>query len=328
MWRYLPVLLLLSCAPAASPRAGALGAKLSTIDAGGTLGVSVLHVETGQRAGAHAAERFKMYSVVKLPLAIAVLDRVDQGTESLDAKVTFTAAELRSGPPGDIGERFPSGTTLTVRELLTETLQTSDNTACDLLLERIGGPGAVVPALTRRRPLAIDVSRSEGGLALAEHGLPYSAAASQRALVDRLDTTVPPEAHRKAVAAFAGDGKDTATPDAMADLLALLQRGELLSPASTRWLLDTMAGTKTGIHRLRAGLPATVPLQHKTGTGSDVDDVRIAIGDVGLVSLPDGTHLAIATFVSPTRGGDEKAEAAMASAARLAWDAYAGTTRQ
>src|SRR5512132_2769801 len=65
-----------SAAPAA---AAALPADLAEIfaraerEAGGHLGVALLHVESGERFSYHGTERFPMQSVFKLPLAIEVL---------------------------------------------------------------------------------------------------------------------------------------------------------------------------------------------------------------------------------------------------------------
>jgi beta-lactamase class A len=49
--------------------------------------------------------------------------------------------------------------------------------------------------------------------------------------------------------------------------------------------------------------------------------MRISSNDVGIVTLPDGTHFALAVF---TRGGKDGAarEAAIASIARAAWEAF------
>jgi beta-lactamase class A len=47
--------------------------------AGGTVGVAVVHVETGERVSLRGTERFPMASVFKLPIAMQVLHRVDQG---------------------------------------------------------------------------------------------------------------------------------------------------------------------------------------------------------------------------------------------------------
>src|SRR4029453_17540373 len=61
---------------------------------GGTVGVSVLHLESGRGASLHGHDRFPMASVFKLPVAIALLERVDRGALRLDQSVALGAAEI------------------------------------------------------------------------------------------------------------------------------------------------------------------------------------------------------------------------------------------
>lgn len=261
-----------------------------------------------------------MESVFKLPLAIAVMDRVDAGVDTLDAPVTFGPIDFRSGPPDSIADLMPEGGTKSVGELVDTMLRTSDNTAADLLLARVGGGAGVMKSLAARQLGGIDVSRSEGELMLVKHGLPYTRENAERRTAERLIEAQPVEVSRKAMAAKRADPRDKATPDAFVDLLVKLHAGKLLSPASTAFVLGSMQRAMTGPNRLRAGLPPGTVLAHRTGTGESLDGQREAMGDVGIITRPDGTHVAIATFVSPVREGDAKAEAAMAAAARAALD--------
>lgn len=274
----------------------------------------------------HGTERFPMQSVFKVPVALWLLARIDQGHSSLDTQVSVQEADLRSGPspaPADphVGGAYP------VAELLRMMIQTSDNTATDLLLRAVGGPGQVTARLHALGIDGIDVSRTEGELILEAHGIPYSPEAAVRAVADEKIAAVPGVVRRAASEAYLADPRDTATPDAMVLLLARLQKGELLSGSSTHLLLDVMAGTKTGAKRLRAGIPEGLVLAHKTGTSDHFEEQRDALGDVGLVTLPDGTHLALAAFVSRSTKGDDQAERAIAEAARAAYEAFAMPAR-
>ena len=102
----------------------------------------------------------------------------------------------------------------------------------------------------------------------------------------------------------------------MAALLARLFRGELLSRPDTDRVLDAMRRCATGATRLRAGLPKGTEVFDKTGTA------RSCANDVGIATLPDGTHLVVAVF---TRGGRDAAarDGAIASVARAAWETFA-----
>lgn len=82
----------------------------------------------------------------------------------------------------------------------------------------------------------------------------------------------------------------------MVRALAALQRGELLSEASTRFVLDTLGRTTTGPMRLRGGLAPGWHAAHKTGTGQDFRGETFGLNDVGLVTAPDGRTYAVAVL--------------------------------
>src|SRR5690606_24239254 len=87
-------------------------------------------------------------------------------------------------------------------------------------------------------------------------------------------------------------GLDSATPEAIADLLRRLQQGAVLAAPSRGFLLETMYGSRVGPGRLKGKLPAGTPVAHKTGTG------YFATNDVGIIDLPDGRgHVVVAAFI-------------------------------
>ena len=98
----------------AADRAADLDARLRAIavEAGGTLGVKVVHLESGRAAGLNAHGRFPMASVYKLPLAVVVLAKVDAGELSLEQEVEVRPGELRRTgarvDPWKPGSRVPS----------------------------------------------------------------------------------------------------------------------------------------------------------------------------------------------------------------------------
>jgi len=282
------VLALFAAAPAAS-RAASLQAGIDAIaaDAKAAVGVSVIHLETGRHAAVRGGERFQMASVFKVPVAIAVLRAVDAGTLKLDTEVEIRKKDRRKVGPLD--DSWTPGMKVSVARMVDVMLVDSDNTATDKLIAMLGGPQAVQGTLDALGAGGISVALDEKGMG---------------------------RAIRKDAAAFESGAWNGATPDAMASLLARLFRGELLSKAGTDRLLDGMRRCRTGDKRLRAGLPAGTEVFDKTGT------VGSCTNDVGIVTLPDGSHLVVAVFV---RGGGDNAarEATIARIARAAWDAFA-----
>ena len=128
------LVLALLAAPAESREA--LEAKIRTIaqGAGGTVGVSILHIESGHGASVRGGEALPMASVFKLPLAFELLRRVDRGVLRLDQRIPLSPADMRPGN-SPIAERAPQGRiTLSIGELLEAMLVDGDNTAADALL--------------------------------------------------------------------------------------------------------------------------------------------------------------------------------------------------
>jgi beta-lactamase class A len=95
-----------------------------------------------------------------------------------------------------------------------------------------------------------------------------------------------------------------------------------LSAESTALLLDLLTRTVPAAHRIKGQLPAGTPVWHRPGTSGTYQDLTPATNDVGLVELPDGTHLALAVFVRNSRAPLEVREGAIAGAARAAYDAW------
>ena len=129
----------------------------------GTIGVSLIHVESGATLSVHGDERFPMASVYKLPIAIELLAQVSAGTLSLDRPIALAPSDIRACCT--LSRRHPrGGVTVTAGELLELMIAESDNTASDAVLKLVGGP----PVVERRmRTLGFDtinVNRYEGDI--------------------------------------------------------------------------------------------------------------------------------------------------------------------
>lgn len=102
-----------------------------------------------------------------------------------------------------------------------------------------------------------------------------------------------------------------------------LQTNRLLSEKSTQLLLKIMTESTTGQKRLKAGLPAGWSVAHKTGTSGDLLGVSPATNDVGILTTPQGKHIAIAVFISNSPASLEDIEKATAQIAAAAVKAFA-----
>jgi beta-lactamase class A len=273
-----------TAAEAASPVA--LAAKLATVAerAGGRVGVSVIHVESGQELGVGGSVALPLYSVFKLPLAAVVLKSVERGQLSLDQKATVEARDVAPGVPGNAAKWRTLPIAVSVRQLLEFSLVDSDNTASDKLLSLIGGP--------------VELTRRIRALGLSEIEIRTSAKEA---------TGAPDHPNRGSAAG-------------LARLLAALQRGVVLRPTELAVLWDFMGRSQTGQHRLRGALPAGTPVVSKTGSGR----AGSATNDVGVVTLPGRRgHLAIAVLMAGSGLSASEQERLIAEMARAAFDAYA-----
>jgi beta-lactamase class A len=268
----------------------------------GKTGVSIMRIDGGDWVtGKRLGDLFPQQSVSKAWVAMTVLDQVDQGKLRLDQRVRITRDDLavfhqpirdRVIANGEIEE--------TIISLLEQSIRASDNTANDSLLRTAGGPQAVRAFITRKNLGAIRFGPGErllqSGIAGIEWRQEYSVGRRFYAARDAV-----PYAQRKAALdRYLADPVDGASPEAIVRALARLAKGELLSPDSTRLLLDIMSRTSSGPNRLKAGVPAGWRFLHKTGTGQVLSPVSTGYNDIGIMTAPDGTRYAIAVMIGDT----------------------------
>lgn len=289
------------------------------VKAGGRLGLAARNLDSGGEYLYHGDEYFPMQSVYKLPIAIAVLKHVDQGKWTLDQKFVLASQDLSAlySPLADRLSRGKAPYSLSLRTLLEAMIEESDNTACDYFLSLCGGPASVTATLRELGIEGLSVDRPESAIQPEIFGLPPLTAVAplkERRLAWE-------EARRKASAGksfnkYLEDRKrDTSTPAAMVQLMARLYRGELLSGTNTAYLIQVLTATKTGAGRLKAALPASASIAHKTGTGPDLGALNSATNDVGIIT--NGDHLAIAVFLAGSSLPLAKREAIIADACRI-----------
>jgi beta-lactamase class A len=275
-----------AAARAAAPAPGAIAAaekRLAALerDNGGRLGVAVVDSGSGARLSHRAGERFAMCSTFKVLAAATVLKTVDDGRATLDAAISYGPGDLLGYAPvtrRHVGERH-----MTLGDLCAAAIEWSDNTAANLLLRQIGGPHAVTGYV---RTLGDTITR-----------------------LDRTEPTLN--------TAIPGDPRDTTTPDAMvADLTSLL-RGDALSPSSRRHLTAWMIACKTGVKRLRAGLPPDWRVGDKTGSGDHATANTVAI-----LWPPGRAPLIAAVYYTQSTAAPQARDAVHADVARLIADTF------
>jgi beta-lactamase class A len=285
------------------------------LTAGGEVGVSVRHLESGLTLSLNESEMFPMASTFKIAVAGAVLARVDAGQFSLEQMIVVDPALVSSSE--GIAEIFPFvGVSASVRNLIESMLTRSDNTATNVLVALVGGPAAVTAWVRSTGVVNMRIDGDTNGIIGRFFGLPVNSG-SIDAQLRKLFAVNPSlaEISGKPNDSFDNDLRDSTTPTAMTDLLSKIIDTHILSRSSTDLLLGSMQRCITGLKRLRGRLPPETTVQDKTGT------LGGSVNDVGIIALP-GTQgrIVIAVYVKKSTKPMEERERAIAEIARLVYD--------
>jgi beta-lactamase class A len=166
-------------------------------------GVFLVDLDTGAYLDQDASSTFASASTIKFPILVAFFQDVDAGKLRLDELLTMKPEMIADGS-GDLQYKQP-GTQYTALEVVTKMITISDNTATNILIERLGG----IEALNQR-------FRSWG-----------------------LTTTV----LRNRLPDVAGT--NSTSPKELANLMFLVHQGQLVSLGSRDRMLDIMQRTET-----------------------------------------------------------------------------------
>jgi beta-lactamase class A len=103
-----------------------------------TAGVSLVELDTGNYVNLDGEKSFPAASTIKLPILIAFFEAVDRGEISLDEILTVERSNVASGS-GNL--QYSVGKQLTALETATQMIIISDNTATNMIIDRLGGIG-------------------------------------------------------------------------------------------------------------------------------------------------------------------------------------------
>ena len=286
-------------------------------DFDGEVGVAVKDLQGGWIAAWRGDDVFPQQSVIKIWLAVAVLDAADRGELSLDEPVVVRHDDLSlfNQPIRAIVLRDGEFRT-TLRDLLRRSLANSDNAATDILFRRLGGGAAVQAILDRKGLEGVRVGVQERVLQPTISGLRWRPEFSDPTAFKTAREAVPADVRAAALERYLSAPLDAATPLATVDALEALKEGRLLSPTSTAHLLRIMFESRAGAARLKAGLAEGWSISHKTGTGPDYQGRTAGFNDVGLLTAPDGRSYAVAVYMGHTGAPVRERQRMMADVAR------------
>jgi len=287
--------------------------RLDALDARSTLYAK--HLASGREIALRADEPVNTVSVIKIPVMVLAYRDAEAGRLNLDARHVIAPEEMRRGT--GILQSFAVGLNPTWRDLVTQMIITSDNTATDLLIARLGleRVNQMLDALrykeTRLRMTIGQLFRgvweqidpqnaSLSDRQVFERGFPDDAAAPSRSLI------------------YVGDpskwfGRTTARE--ISRMLEQLQKGELAGPASTEEMIRILK-RQLYFSRLPQRIRFRASVGHKTG-----DWPPIIGNDVGII-YSDAGPIVVSVFTNQNRGPFFDLEAAIGKVAEDLLDAW------
>lgn len=237
-----------------------------------TPGIFILDPDTDGYFDLNGTSAIASASTIKIPILVAFFQDVDAGKIRPDELLTMKPQFIATGS-GNMQHKFP-GSKYTALETATKMITISDNTATNMLIERLGG----AEALNQR---------------FASWGLTATAIRNQLPDVEGTNTT---------------SAKD------LANLIAFVNQGELVSRQSRLSLLSIMRRTERN-HLLPRGLGQGATIAHKTGY------IGAMLADAGLIELPNGKRYIAAVMVKRPQN-DPRAEKLIRQISRIAYQHF------
>ena len=287
--------------PAAPPAVLVSNIERIHDDFGGRVGIAIKSIDDGWTVSAGGDTPLPQQSVSKIWVVMTILDQRDRGLLNLSDSITVTRQDLTlfHQPIASLVLRNGSYTT-TVENLLRRAITASDNTANDRLRTLAGGSGAVNEFIRRKALGSIKFGPGERLLQAGTAGLTWNQSYSVGRNFYTARAALPMATRTRAFNAYVANPPDGASAHAMVDALARLKQGNLLSAASTTWLVSTMQETRTGRSRVRHAVPSGWLWGHKTGTGQDLPPRTAGFNDIGILTAPDGKSYAVAILIGET----------------------------
>ena len=313
-----------------------LQAELSRIPA--KAGIYVKHLKTGETASVLPDEKFNSASVIKIPVLVMAYQMAEKSTLDLNARVTIAKGDKRGG--SGVLRYHDAGLQPTLRDVMTQMIITSDNTATDIAIARVGGVPAVntwlkangyAPALQlngtilevfRNRFVLADPKASaltaEDVYGLGSGDLAYGT--SPRAFLESIQAGMEkPEVQAENVrrlnevpASWLGE----ITPAGVGRMIEAMETGKLTSTASADEMSRMFRSQQSGARRLPHFI--TVPVGHKTG-----DFAPSVANDVGIIYTRSGP-VVVSFLLNAIREPYAEAEDRMGHVARVIVEYFDG----
>jgi D-alanyl-D-alanine carboxypeptidase (penicillin-binding protein 5/6) len=253
----------------------------------GTIGVSIMHLPSGESFEFNGNLPLPTASLIKFSIMVALYDAIERGEVDLGTPIRLREEDKVPGS-GILTSNFSAGTQLSLRDALRLMIVHSDNTATNLVVDKIG-----LPATARL---------------MEQMKCPNT---KLHAKVFRRDTSIFPKRSKEF-------GLGSTTANEMVRLLGRLDAGELVSKPASQQMLELLfaCNDRTKIPR---DLPSEVKVAHKTGAVSN------SRTDAGIIDAASGRiAICILTHDNKDRGwtDDNAAHVVCGKIARAAYDHF------
>ena len=231
----------------------------------GKAGIWVKHLTTGEWAGIRDSEIFNSASVIKIPVMVLAFQMADRGELKLDERITIRKDDIRGG--SGIFRYHDEGLQPTFRDVLLQMIITSDNTATDLSIAKVGGVARVNAWLKQ-------AGYADGQKLTQTTGELFAKYNALKPADDRNAKTNSDQSY------WLGE----ITPKGVGLMLEAIEKKTIASTASCEAMLRMMRAQQAGQRRLNHYLStAGVPVAHKTG-----DFPPVLANDVGIIYARSG----------------------------------------
>ena len=253
-----------------------------------SIGVAMTLIEDSDTMSINGNNMFPMLSVYKLPIAMSVINSIDNGWQTLQTPIHVNQNDMHPNTWSPLRDKLTtSDNFINLRDIIQYTLIQSDNNCSDLLLKSIGGVETVQTYLKKLGLPNIQVNNTEWEI-FQSWNLIYS---------------------------------NQATPQDITTLLNKLYSEALFSDSCYSFLWHTLTDCTTGNSRIKGKLPQSTEVAHKTGTSFTTQEgITPAINDVGIITMPNGKHIAISIFVAESKESREVNENIIAEITKMVWD--------
>lgn len=234
--------------------------------------------------------RYPTVSVYKFYQALAIMNYLDINDISLDSTILIKKEDFLSETYSPLRDKYIEGNLeLPISELLKYSVSKSDNNACDILFNFVGGTKNVDKYIKEIgvKETQISATEAEMNLDIENQYLNWT------------------------------------TPLSAVYSLDKFLRTDLFDKQYRNFLVNILIETSTGEDKIKGLLPKETIVGHKTGSSSRNEfGIKIADNDLGFILLPNQKIYTIAIFVMNSTESDVENANIIAQISKIVYDYY------